>query len=94
MIYDNRELSDIEKKFAYLRLHVTGPAKRVIEGVRLEQANYAVAVKKPQERFGRHTALVDDHIRQLACHRYCGLFPLAHYSGVHSTKKYAFAPDV
>ncbi|KAH7932280.1 hypothetical protein HPB51_029421 [Rhipicephalus microplus] len=40
----NRELSYIEK-FAYLRSYVTGPAKRVIGDVRLEQANYMTAVQ-------------------------------------------------
>ncbi|XP_037502613.1 uncharacterized protein LOC119377081 [Rhipicephalus sanguineus] len=63
-IHNNCELSDIEK-FSYLRSYVTGAAKRAIEGVRLEQANYAVAVKVLKERFGRHTALVDEHIDSL-----------------------------
>ncbi|KAH6928703.1 hypothetical protein HPB50_018754 [Hyalomma asiaticum] len=48
--------------FTYLRPYLTGSAKRAIEGVRLEQANYAAAVKLLQERFGRHTALVGDHV--------------------------------
>lgn len=35
------------------------------EGVRLEHADYTVAVKVLHERFGRHTALVDEHIDSL-----------------------------
>ncbi|KAH6945495.1 hypothetical protein HPB50_008785 [Hyalomma asiaticum] len=64
MIHNNYELSDIEK-FTYLKSFLNGPAKRAIEGARLEQENYAVAVKLLQGRFGQHTALVNEDIDSL-----------------------------
>ncbi|KAL3214502.1 hypothetical protein MRX96_051461, partial [Rhipicephalus microplus] len=63
-MHNYRELSDIEK-FTYLRLYVIGPTRRGIEGVELEQVNYTVALKVPQERFCRDTALADEHINSL-----------------------------
>ncbi|KAH6944312.1 hypothetical protein HPB50_002685 [Hyalomma asiaticum] len=62
-IHNNHELSDIEK-LKYLPSYLTGPGKRAFEGVRLEEANYTV-VKVLQERYGRRTALVEEHIDSL-----------------------------
>ncbi|KAL1478339.1 hypothetical protein MTO96_035088 [Rhipicephalus appendiculatus] len=61
---EHRELSDIEK-FTYLRTYITGLAKFAIEGVRLEEANYAVGVKVLQKRCGHHTAPADKLINSL-----------------------------
>ncbi|KAH7948141.1 hypothetical protein HPB52_018767 [Rhipicephalus sanguineus] len=63
-IHENTELPPIEK-FKYLLTYLTGAAKRAIEGIRLADNNYEIAVTTLKERFGRHELLVNEHIDQL-----------------------------
>ncbi|KAL1464015.1 hypothetical protein MTO96_027049 [Rhipicephalus appendiculatus] len=58
------DLTGIEK-FKYLKTYLAGAAKRAIEGVRLTEVNYNIAVKVLTERIGRKDLLVDDHIDSL-----------------------------
>ncbi|XP_037520499.1 uncharacterized protein LOC119397132 [Rhipicephalus sanguineus] len=45
--------------------YLTGAAKRAIEGIRLADNNYEIAVTTLKERFGRQELLVNEHIDQL-----------------------------
>ncbi|XP_037521631.1 uncharacterized protein LOC119398888 [Rhipicephalus sanguineus] len=63
-IHENTELPPIEK-FKYLLTYLTGAAKRAIEGIRLADNNYEIAVTTLKERFGRQELLVSEHIDQL-----------------------------
>ncbi|KAH7986454.1 hypothetical protein HPB52_024962 [Rhipicephalus sanguineus] len=63
-IHENTELPPIEK-FKYLLTYLTGAAKRAIEGIRLADNNYEIAVITLKERFGRQELLVNEHIDQL-----------------------------
>ncbi|XP_037520910.1 uncharacterized protein LOC119397560 [Rhipicephalus sanguineus] len=63
-IHNNIELPPIEK-FKYLLTYLRGAAKRAIEGIRLADNNYDIAVKTLKERFGRQELLVNEHIDQL-----------------------------
>ncbi|KAH7947276.1 hypothetical protein HPB52_009136 [Rhipicephalus sanguineus] len=63
-IHENTELPPIEK-FMYLLTYLTGAAKRAIEGTRLADNNYEIAVTTLKERFGRQELLVNEHIDQL-----------------------------
>ncbi|KAH8027000.1 hypothetical protein HPB51_001315 [Rhipicephalus microplus] len=49
----------------YLKTYLSGTAKRVIEGIRLIEANHSIAVKVLIERFDRKDILIDDHIDSL-----------------------------
>ncbi|XP_077551846.1 uncharacterized protein LOC144166061 [Haemaphysalis longicornis] len=63
-IHDNVELTKIEK-FKYLLTYLIGDARRAIEGIRLSEANYDVAVSALVQRFGRPELLINEHIDQL-----------------------------
>ncbi|XP_077534710.1 uncharacterized protein LOC144146648 [Haemaphysalis longicornis] len=63
-IHAHPDLADIEK-FQYLKSYLTGAAKRAIEGIRLTDANYKIAVKVLTERYGRKDVLIDNHIDSL-----------------------------
>ncbi|XP_037505817.1 uncharacterized protein LOC119382165 [Rhipicephalus sanguineus] len=63
-IHKNAELPRIEK-FKYLLTYLTGSAKRAIEGIRLAEQNYDLAIKTLTDRFGRRDLLVNDHIDHL-----------------------------
>ncbi|XP_077534550.1 uncharacterized protein LOC144146477 [Haemaphysalis longicornis] len=63
-IHNHPDLPDIEK-FKYLRSYLTGNAKRAVEWIRLNDANYRQAVKILTDRFGRTELLVDDHVDSL-----------------------------
>ncbi|XP_077557390.1 uncharacterized protein LOC144172577 [Haemaphysalis longicornis] len=60
-IHSNPALAHIEK-FKYLTSYLTGKAKAAIEGIRLAEANYDVAIGTLTARFGRTDLLVEDHI--------------------------------
>lgn len=57
-IHSNLALVRIEK-FKYLTSYLTGKAKAVIEGIRLAEANYDVAISTLTAQFGRADLLVD-----------------------------------
>ncbi|XP_037521503.1 uncharacterized protein LOC119398758 [Rhipicephalus sanguineus] len=63
-IHTNAELPRIEK-FKYLLTYLTGSAKRAIEGIRLAEQNYDLAIKTFTDRFGRRDLLVNEHIDHL-----------------------------
>lgn len=63
-IHANPDLPPIEK-FKYLMTYLTDHAKRAVEGIRLSDQNYELAVRTLQDRFGRRDILIDDHIDQL-----------------------------
>ncbi|XP_077541002.1 uncharacterized protein LOC144153223 [Haemaphysalis longicornis] len=63
-IHDNVELTKIEK-FKYLLTYFIGDARRAIEGIRLSEANYDVAVSALVQRFGRPELLINERIDQL-----------------------------
>ncbi|XP_077536202.1 uncharacterized protein LOC144148557 [Haemaphysalis longicornis] len=63
-IHNHPDLPEIEK-FKYLRSYLTGDAKRAVEWIRLNDANYRQAVKILTDRFGRTELLVDDHVDSL-----------------------------
>ncbi|XP_077564637.1 uncharacterized protein LOC144180115 [Haemaphysalis longicornis] len=63
-IHSNPALARIEK-FKYLTSYLTGKAKAAIEGIRLAEANYDVAIGTLTARFSRTDLLVEDHIDSL-----------------------------
>ncbi|KAH7951754.1 hypothetical protein HPB52_012518 [Rhipicephalus sanguineus] len=63
-IHRNEDLLPIEK-FKYLLSYLSGAAKRAIEGVRLTEDNYAIAIRTLTERFGRRDLLINEHIDHL-----------------------------
>ncbi|KAH7967981.1 hypothetical protein HPB52_005049 [Rhipicephalus sanguineus] len=63
-IHLNDELLQIEK-FKYLLSYLTGAAKRAIEGIRLTEDNYSIAIKTLTERFGRRDLLINEHVDHL-----------------------------
>ncbi|XP_077550709.1 uncharacterized protein LOC144163929 [Haemaphysalis longicornis] len=63
-IHSNATLPRVEK-FKYLLSYLTGPAKDAIEGIRLAENNYDIAVKIIANSFGRKDLLVDDHLDTL-----------------------------
>ncbi|XP_077534781.1 uncharacterized protein LOC144146728 [Haemaphysalis longicornis] len=63
-IHDNVELTQIEK-FKYLLTYLIGDARRAIEGIRLSEANYDVAVSALVQRFGRPELLINEYIDPL-----------------------------
>ncbi|KAH7936551.1 hypothetical protein HPB49_001161 [Dermacentor silvarum] len=46
-------------------MHLFGSAKKAIEGIRIYEANYDVAINVLSDRFGRRDMLVDDHLHNL-----------------------------
>ncbi|KAH7973906.1 hypothetical protein HPB49_006802 [Dermacentor silvarum] len=52
-------------KFQYLLTYLSGSAKIAIQGIRLAEANYDVAMKVLSDRFSRRDMLVDDHLDHL-----------------------------
>ncbi|XP_037501420.1 uncharacterized protein LOC119375312 [Rhipicephalus sanguineus] len=62
-IHRNEDLLPIEK-FKYLS-YLNGAAKRTIEGIRLTEDNYAIAIRTLTERFGRRDLLINEHIDHL-----------------------------
>lgn len=63
-IHRNEKLSDIEK-FSYLQSKIGGDAKRAIAGLARSGANYKVAVKLLQERFGKTQEIIDIHYKEM-----------------------------
>ncbi|XP_037503407.1 uncharacterized protein LOC119378295 [Rhipicephalus sanguineus] len=63
-IHRNEDLLPIEK-FKYLLSYLSGAAKRAIEGIRLTEDNYAIAIRTLTERFGRRDLLINEHIDHL-----------------------------
>ncbi|KAH7972574.1 hypothetical protein HPB52_013570 [Rhipicephalus sanguineus] len=63
-IHLNDELLQIEK-FKYLISYLTGAAKRAIEGIRLIDDNYTIAIKTLTELFGRRDLLINEHVDYL-----------------------------
>ncbi|XP_037525616.1 uncharacterized protein LOC119402539 [Rhipicephalus sanguineus] len=63
-IHQNDELPRIEK-FKYLLTYLTGSAKRSIEGIRLAEQNYDLAIKTLTDRFGRRDLLINEHVDHL-----------------------------
>ncbi|XP_037515412.1 uncharacterized protein LOC119391836 [Rhipicephalus sanguineus] len=63
-IHLNDELLQIEK-FKYLLSYFTGAAKRAIEGIRLTEDNYSIAIKTLTQRFGRRDLLINEHVDHL-----------------------------
>ncbi|KAH7957284.1 hypothetical protein HPB52_017107 [Rhipicephalus sanguineus] len=63
-IHRNEDLLPIEK-FKYLLSYLSGVAKRAIEGIRLTEDNYAIAIRTLTERFGRRDLLINEHIDHL-----------------------------
>ncbi|XP_037503466.1 uncharacterized protein LOC119378375 [Rhipicephalus sanguineus] len=53
------------EKFKYLLSYLSGVAKRAIEGIRLTEDNYAIAIRTLTERFGRRDLLINEHIDHL-----------------------------
>ncbi|KAG0415361.1 hypothetical protein HPB47_007473 [Ixodes persulcatus] len=45
--------------------YLTHNAKRAVEGIRLSEQNYDLAVRTLHDRFGRRDILIDEHINQL-----------------------------
>ncbi|KAG0428729.1 hypothetical protein HPB47_024288, partial [Ixodes persulcatus] len=64
IVHTNSELPPIEK-FKYLLTYLTDDAKRAVEGIRLSEQNYDLAVQTLQDRLGRRDILIDDHIDRL-----------------------------
>ncbi|KAG0414622.1 hypothetical protein HPB47_008220 [Ixodes persulcatus] len=63
-IHQNPDLPPIEN-FKYLMTYLTHNAKRAVEGIRLSEQNYDLAVRTLHDRFGRRDILIDEHINQL-----------------------------
>ncbi|KAG0429605.1 hypothetical protein HPB47_023431 [Ixodes persulcatus] len=63
-IHRNPVLPPIEK-FKYLMTYLTHNAKRAVEGIRLSEQNYDLAIRILHDRFGRRDILIDEHINQL-----------------------------
>ncbi|KAG0411887.1 hypothetical protein HPB47_010977 [Ixodes persulcatus] len=63
-IHTNSELPPMEK-FKYLLTYLTDDAKRAVEGIRLSEQNYDLAVQIHKTDFGRRDILIDDHIDRL-----------------------------
>ncbi|KAH7956319.1 hypothetical protein HPB52_008140 [Rhipicephalus sanguineus] len=64
IIPHNEDLLPIEK-FEYLLSYLSGAAKRAIEGNRLTEDNYAIAIRTLTERFSRRDLLINEHIDHL-----------------------------
>ncbi|KAG0422904.1 hypothetical protein HPB47_001301 [Ixodes persulcatus] len=63
-IHANPDLPPIEK-FKYLMTYQQTTLNAPVEGIRLSDQNYELAVRTLQDRFGRRDILIDDHIDQL-----------------------------
>ncbi|KAH7969807.1 hypothetical protein HPB52_021965 [Rhipicephalus sanguineus] len=63
-IHRNEDLLLIEK-FKYLLSYLSGAVKRAIEGIRLTEDNYAIAIRTLTKRFGRRDLLINEHIDHL-----------------------------
>ncbi|XP_075741915.1 uncharacterized protein LOC142793690 [Rhipicephalus microplus] len=63
-IHKNTELLHNEK-FKYLLTYLTGSAKRAVEGIRLAEQNYELAIKTLTNRFLRQDLLVNEHVDNL-----------------------------
>ncbi|KAH8029666.1 hypothetical protein HPB51_002223 [Rhipicephalus microplus] len=63
-IHKHPDITSI-KKLKYLKTYLFGTAKWAIEGIRLTEANYSIAVKVLTERFCRKDVLIEDHIDSL-----------------------------
>lgn len=63
-VHTNTTLSDVDK-LNYLRSKVSDEALRTIEGVKLSNGNYAVAVQLLRDRYGDQQAIIDAHYTAL-----------------------------
>ena len=61
---DNEEISEVDK-FSYLRNYLEEPAKKVISGFSLTEANYRKALELLQNRFAKPTVIKRAHINEL-----------------------------
>ena len=63
-VHDNPSLSDA-RKFAYLQTFLEGKARDAIVGLSITDANYKVATKLLEDRFGDKEKTVDVHMERL-----------------------------
>ena len=63
-IHNNEELEDIDK-FDYLTGLLQGTAAKAIAGLEISAANYAEAIGKLKQRFGKKSAITQNHIQNL-----------------------------
>ena len=63
-IHDNENLSKVDK-FKYLRSFLEEPAKSVIAGMSITDADYETAIKLLKKRFGKTEVIQRAHINQL-----------------------------
>lgn len=55
----------MRRKIQDLFTYITGSAKRSIEGIRLAEQNYDIAIKTLTDRFGRRDIFINEHIDNL-----------------------------
>ena len=60
----NSDMQDFEK-MNFLRNHLKGEAESVIKGLALSNANYGIAYKMLEERYGHKQALISVHMQKL-----------------------------
>ena len=60
----NRSISDVEK-FNYLKNQLRGDASKSIQGLSLTSANYNEAIEILQKRYGRPSAIIRAHVKNL-----------------------------
>eukprot|EP00112_Aurelia_sp_Birch-Aquarium-sp1_P000701 Seg1067.14 transcript_id=Seg1067.14/GoldUCD/mRNA.D3Y31 product="hypothetical protein" protein_id=Seg1067.14/GoldUCD/D3Y31 len=63
-IHSNEDLEDIDK-FDYLTGLLQGTAAKAIAGLEINAANYAEAIGKLKQRFGKKSAITQNHIQNL-----------------------------
>ena len=63
-IHNNEDLEDIDK-FDYLTGLLQGTAAKAIAGLEISAANYAEAIGKLKQRFGKKSAITQNHIENL-----------------------------
>jgi hypothetical protein len=64
-VHNNQSLSNVDK-MNYLKAQLTNSAKSSIAGLASTDANYAAAIQRLQDRFGRKQLVIDAHYSALS----------------------------
>ena len=63
-VHSNNKLCNIEK-MNYLLSYLTGEALKTVQGLKLSEPNYSVAIEMLQERYGDKQVLISTHMNKL-----------------------------
>jgi len=61
----NEDVYPPAQKFSYLRSSLSGPALDVIKAILMTETNYAVAIKRLQQRYENKSLVIQSHIRAI-----------------------------